>query len=145
MERQESEQAAWGEDEAIRVAGLEVELTAFSDFNRDNDPHGEHDLGLFDHDGERILWKIDAHDLAMLYGSPDATDVHMVRPGGTKHTASNDAIAPALVDRNAVPAPRPEVCAGSAAAELPSSGQRQSGVRPHERVGAPRHRRRVSG
>jgi hypothetical protein len=24
----------------------------------DNDPHGEHDFGAFDHAGERIFWKI---------------------------------------------------------------------------------------
>ena len=39
----------------VALAAILVKLTAFSDFNRDNDPHGEHDLGLFDHDGERIL------------------------------------------------------------------------------------------
>lgn len=58
----------------VAVAAILVKLTAFSDFNRDNDPHGERDLGLFDHDGERILWKVDAYDLAMQYGSPDAAD-----------------------------------------------------------------------
>ena len=31
----------------------------FSDFTEDNDPHGEHDFGAFDLDGERLNWKID--------------------------------------------------------------------------------------
>jgi hypothetical protein len=25
----------------------------------DNDPHGEHDFGAFEHEGQRIFWKID--------------------------------------------------------------------------------------
>ena len=58
----------------VALAAILVKLTAFSDFNRDNDPHGEHDLGLFDHDGDRILWKIDAYDRAMQGASPDPAD-----------------------------------------------------------------------
>ena len=58
----------------VAVAAILMKLTTFSDFDQENDPHGEHDLGLFDHDGERILWKIDAYDLTMQYGSPDAAD-----------------------------------------------------------------------
>ena len=59
---------------SVALAAILVKLTAFSDFNRDNDPHGERDLGLFDHGGERILWKIDAYDQAMQGGSPDPAD-----------------------------------------------------------------------
>lgn len=58
----------------MAVAAILVELTAFSGFTRDNDPHGEHDLGIFEAGDERIMWKIDAYDLAMQYGSPDPAD-----------------------------------------------------------------------
>jgi hypothetical protein len=39
-------------------------VATFSDFTEDNDPHGEHDFGSFDHDGNRIFWKIDYYDRA---------------------------------------------------------------------------------
>ena len=58
----------------VALAAILMKLTVFSDFNRDNDPYGERDLGLFDHGGERILWKIDAYDQAMQGGSPDPAD-----------------------------------------------------------------------
>ncbi len=34
----------------------------FSNFNRDNDPYGEHDFGSFEHDGERVHWRISYYD-----------------------------------------------------------------------------------
>ena len=34
-----------------------VEL--FDSFTEENDPHGEHDFGAFEHEGQRIFWKID--------------------------------------------------------------------------------------
>lgn len=37
-------------------------VTAFDDFSEDNDPWSEHDFGAFDHDGERIFWKIDYYN-----------------------------------------------------------------------------------
>ena len=58
----------------VALAAILMKLTTVSDFTRDNDPHWERDLGLFDHAGERILWKIDAYDLAMRYASPDPAD-----------------------------------------------------------------------
>jgi Protein of unknown function (DUF3768) len=49
------------------VAALPEALTAevlqrvrsFDKFDRDNDPHGEHDFGTFDIEDETFFWKID--------------------------------------------------------------------------------------
>ncbi len=49
-----------------------VEL--FNDFSEDNDPYGEHDFGAFDHNGEKIFWKIDYYDPDLKYGSEDPSD-----------------------------------------------------------------------
>ena len=46
----------------------------FHDFNHSNDPYGEHDMGRFDHNGERIIWKIDYYDKQLKYHSPDPSD-----------------------------------------------------------------------
>jgi len=34
----------------------------FNAFTEDNDPYGEHDMGSFNHNGKRIMWKIDDYD-----------------------------------------------------------------------------------
>ena len=49
-------------------------VRSFEDFGENNDPHGEHDFGAFDHDGRKIFWKIDCYDLAHRFYSPDPTD-----------------------------------------------------------------------
>jgi hypothetical protein len=46
-------------------------VATFSDFNADNDPHGEHDFGAIEVAGLKVFWKIDAYDLTMTYGSED--------------------------------------------------------------------------
>lgn len=50
----------------------------FNQFTPDNDPRGEHDFGSIDLDWggyrERILWKIDAYDRELRFGSPDPAD-----------------------------------------------------------------------
>jgi hypothetical protein len=46
----------------------------FDDFNADNDPHGEHDFGSFELEGEKLFWRIDYYDLAGDFGSEDPTD-----------------------------------------------------------------------
>ena len=55
----------------------QVEL--FVDFTAANDPHGEHDFGAFEHNGERIFWKIDYFDLTYTYGSENASDPAQTR------------------------------------------------------------------
>ena len=46
----------------------------FEDFTEDNDPYGTHEFGMFDVDGERLMFKIDAYDQNLEYGSPDPAD-----------------------------------------------------------------------
>lgn len=49
-------------------------VRCFEDFTDDNDPYREHDLGLFRHKGEKIMWKIDYYDRDRCYASPDPAD-----------------------------------------------------------------------
>lgn len=46
----------------------------FDAFDESNDPHGEHDFGAFEHNGQRIFWKIDYYDAACEFGSEDPAD-----------------------------------------------------------------------
>ena len=46
----------------------------FDDFNENNDPYGEHDVGRFKENGHTIFWKIDYYDTDYLYGSEDPSD-----------------------------------------------------------------------
>src|SRR5665213_3108839 len=48
--------------QADQIAVL-AKVASFDDFSEDNDPHGEHDFGAFDHVGDRIFWKIDYYGL----------------------------------------------------------------------------------
>lgn len=63
------------------AATLEIaeHVAAFDTFTADNDPHGEHDFGSFEHDGHKIFWKIDYYDRASFgtgadMGSDDPAD-----------------------------------------------------------------------
>lgn len=56
------------------VAALCDAVRHFETFTPDNDPHGEHDFGSLELDGERFFWKIDAYDRSLQYGSPDPSD-----------------------------------------------------------------------
>ena len=49
-------------------------VVMFEDFTNENDPYGEHDFGAFDHNGEKIYWKIDYYDPDLKYGSEDPSD-----------------------------------------------------------------------
>lgn len=60
-----------GED-FLAKAGQAV--IAFDAFTKDNDPHGEHDFGAFEIDGEKLFWKIDPFDLKLERHSPDAAN-----------------------------------------------------------------------
>lgn len=56
------------------VAAIVAQVQAFENFSPDNDPHGEHDFGAFEHAGDTIFWKIDYYDVDCQYGSPDPAD-----------------------------------------------------------------------
>lgn len=49
-------------------------VRTFTAFTTANDPLGEHDFGVVEHEGERFFFKIDYYDKAMEGGSDDPTD-----------------------------------------------------------------------
>lgn len=49
-------------------------IREYDQFNRENDPHGEHDFGAFTFQGERCFWKIDILDPSLACAPLDATD-----------------------------------------------------------------------
>ena len=56
------------------VSAVTSAVATFSDFTPDNDPHQEHDFGALEVAGERVFFKIDYFDLAMIGHSPDPAD-----------------------------------------------------------------------
>jgi hypothetical protein len=54
---------------AIREA-----VERFDAFGPDNDPYGERDFGAFDHDGQRVFWKIDYYDRNLKFASDCPAD-----------------------------------------------------------------------
>jgi Protein of unknown function (DUF3768) len=68
--RRETEGIQYRDD----VLAIVIAVRAFDDFHEGNDPHGEHDMALFDWQGERMLWKIDTYDANFEYGAEDSTD-----------------------------------------------------------------------
>lgn len=46
----------------------------FNDFNKGNDPHGEHDFGRIEHNGLDYFFKIDYYDNEMTCGSDDPSN-----------------------------------------------------------------------
>ena len=55
-------------------SAIREKVETFDAFTPDNDPHGERDFGAFEHNGERIFWKIDYYDTTSTKGSEDPTD-----------------------------------------------------------------------
>jgi hypothetical protein len=49
-------------------------VQSFSNFTRDNEPHGEHDFGTFEIEGETYFFKLDYYALDMDNGSEDVAD-----------------------------------------------------------------------
>jgi hypothetical protein len=49
-------------------------LAAFDDFHHANDPHQEHDAGIFELDGHSLMFKIDYYDRSLTFHSPDPAD-----------------------------------------------------------------------
>jgi hypothetical protein len=46
----------------------------FDDFNKENDPHGEHDFGSFSVRDQKMFFKIDYYDRTLEWGSDDPSD-----------------------------------------------------------------------
>src|SRR4051795_9818838 len=57
----------------MKAAVIQRVMT-FSEFNEENDPHGEHDFGNFTLAGRKFFWKIDAYDAEMRFGSEDPSE-----------------------------------------------------------------------
>jgi hypothetical protein len=55
-------------------SAIREKVETFDTFTPDNDPHGERDFGAFQHNGERIFWKIDYYDTMLSKGSEDPSD-----------------------------------------------------------------------
>jgi Protein of unknown function (DUF3768) len=53
---------------------IREKVETFDVFTLVNDPYGERDFGAFEHNGERIFWKIDYYDATMTRGSEDPSD-----------------------------------------------------------------------
>ena len=49
-------------------AALIQNVIHFKDFNKGNDPYGEHDMGAFTFKAQKFFWKIDYYDSELLYG-----------------------------------------------------------------------------
>ena len=49
-------------------------VQSFSNFTKDNDPHGEHDFGSFEIESKTYFFKIDYYSLDMEGGSEDSAD-----------------------------------------------------------------------
>ena len=58
---------------------IAMRIRSFKDFNENNDPYGEHDMGRFKENGHSIFWKIDYYDTEYLYGSEDPSDPKKTR------------------------------------------------------------------
>lgn len=55
-------------DKAIKA------VQEFKDFEKGNDPYGEHDFITVEVDGETVYGKIDYYDRSLQYGSPNPED-----------------------------------------------------------------------
>ena len=54
-------------------------VRTFDEFSEDNDPHGEHDFGAFDYQGQKIFWKIDYYNIDYTMGSENPADPTVTR------------------------------------------------------------------
>jgi Protein of unknown function (DUF3768) len=60
-------------DASVRSA-IREKVETFDAFTPGNDPYAERDFGGFEHDGVRVLWKIDYFDRSLSGGSEDPSD-----------------------------------------------------------------------
>lgn len=59
---------------AAAAANIVAQVARFEAFTEDNDPYGEHDCATMTVAGVTVIWKIDYHDRALQFGSPDPSD-----------------------------------------------------------------------
>lgn len=54
---------------------LLARIRNFSEFHSGNDPHGEHDFGSVEYEGQKVFWKIDYYsDNSLTLGSDNPAD-----------------------------------------------------------------------
>jgi hypothetical protein len=58
----------------VEQRGLIEQVKNFDKFDEENDPHGEHDFGSLELEGEIWYWKIDYFDLNLDHGSDDPSN-----------------------------------------------------------------------
>ncbi len=63
--------AALGPEAVDRIVKT---IAVFDDFHHANDPHQEHDFGVFEAEGHSIMFKIDYYEKAMTGHSPDPAE-----------------------------------------------------------------------
>jgi hypothetical protein len=67
-----------GQPDAFRAALFEAIVT-YDDFNTDCDPHGWHEMGVMEIDGQTVWFKFDLYDENYEYGSSDPTELRFTR------------------------------------------------------------------
>jgi hypothetical protein len=55
-------------------SAIREKVETFDAFEKGNDPYGERDFGAFEHNGQKIFWKIDYYNKSMDGGSEDPAD-----------------------------------------------------------------------
>lgn len=63
----------------LTIAEAIYRIRRYNNFNQDNDPYGEHDLGKLRVNMNDILWKIDYYDVNYEYGSEDPSNLKKTR------------------------------------------------------------------
>ncbi len=54
-------------------------IQSYDEFTPDNDPYGEHDLGVLTLDGHRVIFKIDYYNQTLCGGSEDPSNQDITR------------------------------------------------------------------
>lgn len=63
----------------IPVGQLAQTVAEFSDFTAANDPHEQHDFGVFEFHGHKCFWKLDLYNQDYSMGSDDPSDLAKTR------------------------------------------------------------------
>ena len=50
---------------SVAIAHILRQIVEFDDFTSDNDPYGEHDMGVMRKGGAKLFWQIDYYDHAL--------------------------------------------------------------------------------
>jgi len=58
-------------------SAIREKVVTLTVFTPDNDPYQERVFGAFEHNGQRIFWKIDCYDTSLTMGSEDPTEGQM--------------------------------------------------------------------